>query len=96
MDGNIAVNHVGTKEQLADLLTKALAGPAFQSSPNFGLSGDVEVFVVNSKIIGLIWQLLQPLSSSTSPPSLCSKFSSRCLYALPFLPRSYFCSIQRK
>jgi hypothetical protein len=30
MDGSIVVSHVGTKEQLADLLTKALAGPAFQ------------------------------------------------------------------
>jgi hypothetical protein len=31
MDGSLAVHHVGTKGQLADLLTKALAGPAFQN-----------------------------------------------------------------
>lgn len=30
MDESIVVSNVGTKEDLADLLTKALAGPAFQ------------------------------------------------------------------
>jgi hypothetical protein len=31
---NIRLLHVGTKEQLADILTKAVPGPAFNCAPN--------------------------------------------------------------
>lgn len=62
LSGSIAVVHVGTKDQLADLFTKALPGPAFQE-----LRKRIGVVPVSVGMLNFVYvaTLLSPFSLSS-------------------------------